>query len=60
MHRFSLNIRLLLSLLLVCVSLQDQYYKSTKEKQEQQRHKEATLKGMSLIFCSVVNSMIRA
>ena len=60
MHRLSLNILLLLSLWLVCVSLQDQYHKSTRAKQEQQRHKEVTLKGMSLVFCFVVNSMIRA
>jgi hypothetical protein len=60
MHRLSLNILSLLSLWLVCVSLQDQYHKSTREKQEQQRHKEETFKGMSIVFCSVVNLMIRA
>jgi hypothetical protein len=60
MHRLSLNILLLLSLWLVCVSLQDQYRKSIRAKQEQQRHKEATFKGMSIIFFLVVNSMIRA
>jgi hypothetical protein len=60
MHRLSLNILSLLSLWLVCVSLQDQYHKSTGAKQEQQRHKEATFKGMSIVFCLVVNLMIRA
>jgi hypothetical protein len=60
MFRFSLNLLLFLSLWLVFVSLQDQYHKSTRAKQEQQRHKEETLKGMSLIFCLAVNSMITA
>jgi hypothetical protein len=60
MHRFSLNILSFLSLWLVCVSLQDQYHKSTEVKQEQQRHKEVTFKGMSIIFFLVVNLMIRA
>jgi hypothetical protein len=60
MHRLSLNILSLLSLWLVCVSLQDQYHKSTGAKQEQQRHKETTFKGMSIVFCLVVNLMIRA
>jgi hypothetical protein len=60
MHRLSLNILLLISLWLGCVSLLDQYHKSTGAKQEKQRHKEVTLKGMSLVFCLVVNLMIRA
>ena len=60
MHSLLLNILLLISLWLVCVSLQDQYHKSTGDKQEQQRHKEVTLEGMSLVFCLVVNSMIRS
>jgi hypothetical protein len=60
MHRLSLNILLFLSLWLVCVSLQDQYHKSTGAKQGQQRHKEAIFKGMSLILSLIVDSMIRA
>jgi hypothetical protein len=60
MHRLSLNILSLLSLWLVCVSLQDRYHNITGEKQEQQRHKEVTLKGMSLVFFSIVNSMIQS
>jgi hypothetical protein len=44
MHRFSLNILLLLSFWLVFVSLQDQYHKSNGAKQGKQRHKEAIFK----------------
>jgi hypothetical protein len=52
MHRLSLNILSLLSLWLVCVSLQDQYHKSTGAKQEQQRHKEAIFNVYCLLFGS--------
>jgi hypothetical protein len=58
MHRLSLNILLLRSLWLVCVSLQDQYHKSTEVKQGQKRSKDVVFKGMLSIPSLVVNSMI--
>jgi hypothetical protein len=55
MHKLSLNTLLFLSLWLVCVSLQDQYQKSTGVIQGQQTHKEALFKGMSLRgFCMLL------